>query len=307
MTPRVVFMGSPECAVPFLEFCRRKTTDLIVFTRPDKVRCRGSRPSQTPVKKKALELGITVHDSSMKSEETYRTLTSFVPDLYLVVAYGQILPERVLALPRIAPLNVHFSLLPKYRGATPVQAAILNGDATTGTTIMVMDRGLDTGDIVAQAETPIAPDETAMSLFERLIARSLELLEEHWDRICSGTFERRPQTGEATYTRLTAKEDLILDWTKDARELYNLIRAYGMSPGVRARFRDKLLLIGAAQWCPEVTGKPGEIVAVGKRAFTVACGAGGLMLTMVQPECKSCMPAASFIAGYRPQAGERLC
>ncbi len=307
MTPRVVFMGSPECAVPFLEFCHRKTTDLIVFTRPDKIRCRGNRPSETPVKKKAIERGIPVHDFSMKSEDTYRALNSFAPDLYLVVAYGQILPERVLALPRIAPLNVHFSLLPKYRGATPVQAAILNGDATTGTTIMVMDRGLDTGDIIAQAEISIAPDETAASLFERLIARSLELLEERWSCICAGTFERRPQTGEATYTRLIAKEDLVIDWTRDARELYNLIRAYGMNPGVRTRFRDKLLIVGAAQWCPDVVGTPGEIVAVGKRAFTVACGTGGLMLTQVQPECKSCMPAASFIAGYRPQPGERLC
>ncbi len=307
MRPRVAFMGSPECSVPFLEFCARKTSDLIVFTRPDKVRCRGSRPSQTPVKKTALSLNLPVYDVSAKSAEGFEILSTFAPDLYIVVAYGEILPDRVLALPRIAPLNVHFSLLPKYRGATPVQSAIMNGDSVTGTTIMVMGRGLDTGDIVAQAEEPIAPDETAASLFTRLVAASLDLLERHWEAICSGSFERRPQIGEATYTRRTAKEDLVIDWTRSAREIYNLIRAYGASPGVRTRFRDKLLIIGAAQWCPEVTGTPGEIIAVGKRAFTVACGEGGLMLTEVQPECKACMPAASFIAGYRPQAGERLC
>ncbi len=307
MGPRVVFMGSPECAVPFLEFCHHKTVDLIAFTRPDKVRCRGNRPSQTPVKKKSLELGITVFDFSAKSAAAQQILASFAPDLYLVVAYGEILPERVLALPRIAPLNIHFSLLPKYRGATPVQTAILNGDTVTGTTIMVMDRGLDTGDIVAQTEVAIAPDETAASLFPRIIAGSLELLEKYWGSICSGSFERRPQTGEATYTRLIKKEDLVLDWAQDARNIYNLIRAYGASPGVRARFRGKMLLIGAAQWCPDISGTPGEIIAVGKRSFTVACGTGGLLLTQVQPECKACMPAASFIAGYHPKPGERLC
>jgi len=300
-------MGSPECAVPFLEFCHRKTADIIVFTRPDKVRCRGTRPSETPVKKKSLALGLPVYDTPMKSDESYRVLTEFCPDLYLVVAYGQMLPERVLAIPRIAPLNVHFSLLPKYRGATPVQTAILNGDTVTGTTLIVMDKGLDTGDIVAQAEISIAPDETTASLFGRLITCSIELLEEHWEALCTGSFERRPQTGEASYTRIITKEDLLIDWTQSARNIYNLVRAYGFAPGVRARFRDKLLLIGETRLCPEIRGNPGEIIAVGKHAFTVACGDGGLMLTMVQPECKTYMSAASFIAGYRPQPGERLC
>jgi len=300
-------MGSPECAVPFLDLAHRKGADLIVFTRADKVRCRGGKLSQTPVKKRALALGLPVHDLSMKSDEAHRILSDFRPDLYLVVAYGQILPERILALPRIAPINVHFSLLPKYRGAIPVQAAILAGDDTTGTTIMVMDKALDTGDIVWQEPLTILPDEMAGRLFERLITLSVDLLDRNWDDLVSGRFTRTPQAGEASYTRLIKKEDLVIDWTRPAIDLHRMIRAFAYSPGVRAHFRDKLLLIGSAQWRPDATGTPGEIVAVEKKGFTVACGEGGLLLTEVQPECKACMPAASFIAGYRPQAGEKLC
>jgi len=300
-------MGSPECAVPFLDLAHRKGADLIVFTRADKVRCRGGKLSQTPVKKRALELGLSVHDLSMKSDEAHRILSDFSPDLYLVVAYGQILSERILDLPKIAPINVHFSLLPKYRGAIPVQAAILAGDDTTGTTIMVMDKALDTGDIVWQETLTILPDETAEHLFGRLITLSVDLLDRTWDDLVSGRFARIPQAGEASYTKLIKKDDLVVDWTRQALELHRMIRAFAYKPGVRAHFRDKLLLLGAAQWRPDITGAPGEIVAVEKKGFAVACGEGGLFLTEVQPECKACMPAASFVAGYRPRIGEKLC
>lgn len=307
MRPRIACMGSPECAVPFLDLAHRKGADLLVFTRADKVRCRGGKLSQTPVKKRATALGLPVYDLSMKSDEAHRILSEFSPDLYLVVAYGQILPGPILALPKIAPLNVHFSLLPKYRGAIPVQAAILNGDDTTGTTIMVMDTALDTGDIVYQEPIPILPDETAGRLFERLIALSVALLDRKWDDLFAGRFTRTPQTGDASYTRLIKKEDLCIDWTRPAIDLHRMIRAFAYKPGVRARFREKLLLIGSAQWRPDVTGVPGEICSVEKKGFVVACGEGGLFLTEVQPECKACMPAASFVAGYRPQVGEKLC
>lgn len=307
MRTRIACMGSPECAVPFLDLCHRKGADILAFTRADKVRCRGGKLSQTPVKRRAIELGLPVHDLSMKSDEAHRLLSEFKPDLYLVVAYGQILPERILALPRLAPLNVHFSLLPKYRGAIPVQAAILAGDDTTGTTVMVMDKALDTGDIVYQEPLTILPDETAGHLFERLIALSIDLLDRNWDDLVAGRFSRTPQTGEASYTKLIKKEDLLVDWKRPSLDLHRMIRAFAYKPGVRARFRDKLLLIGAARWRPDIAGSPGEIVAVEKKGFTVACGEGGLFLTEVQPECKACMPAASFIAGYRPQVGECLC
>jgi len=300
-------MGSPECAVPFLDLAHRKEANLIVFTRKDKIRCRGGKLSQTPVKKRALELGLPVYDLSMKSDEAHRIISDFRADLYLVVAYGQILPERILALPQIAPLNVHFSLLPKYRGPIPVQASVLNGDDTTGTTIMVMDKELDTGDIVYQAPLAVGNDEPAGHLFERLIALSVDILDRNWENLVAGRFTRTPQVGEASYTKLVRKEDLVVDWTRHALDLHRMIRAFSFNPGVRSRFRDKLLLIGAAQWRPDVTGGPGEIVTVEKKGFTVACGEGGLFLTEVQPECKCCMPAASFVAGYRPQVGEKLC
>ncbi len=307
MRPNIVCMGSPECAVPFLDLAHRKEANLIVFTRKDKVRCRGGKLSQTPVKKRALELGLPVYELSMKNDEAHRVIADFRPDLYLVVAYGQILPQRILSLPKIVPLNVHFSLLPKYRGPIPVQAAVQSGDDTTGTTVMVMDKELDTGDIIYQEPLSIAPEETAAKLFGRLIDLSVDLLDRNWDDLTAGRFTRTPQTGEASYTKLIRKEDLVVDWTRHALELHRMIRAFAFNPGVRARFRDKLLLVGSAQWRPDIAGAPGEIVAVEKKGFAVACGEGGLFLTEVQPECKCCMPAASFIAGYRPQVGEKLC
>ncbi len=305
--PRIVFMGSPEIAVPFLDFTHRKGAELLVVTQKDKVRSRGCKTCGTPVKARAETLGLTVYDGPIKTETAREMLAGFSPDLFFVVAYGKILPKHILEIPKIAPVNVHFSMLPKYRGATPVNSVLLQGETGTGTTLMRMDEGLDTGDILWQRGFAIEPNDNATTLFTRLISLSLDLLEEHWESLITGRFNPVKQTGESSTTTIIKKEDLILDWTQDAVSIINRIRAFNMLPGVKTNLRGARLFIGQARFNPGVAGKPGEIMHVGRDFFTVACGSGGVDVLLVKPECKGCMPAQSFIAGYRPAAGEILC
>ncbi len=299
-------MGSPEISVPFLDFIHEKGANIIVFTQKDKVRGRGKKLIKTPVKQRAEELDIPAYDMSIKSGEAYEILESFEPDLYLVVAYGQILPKRVLDLPKIAPFNVHFSLLPEYRGATPVNSSIMNGDEKTGTTIMFMDRGMDTGDIVYIEEENIAPEDNATTLFEKLIKRSVNILDKNWNEISDNSFGRTPQQGEPTYTSLITKDDLMIPWEMDAEPLLDRIRSLTDEPGVRTIFRNRYLAVEKAS-LGDGSGKvPGEIIEVTKKQITVACGSGSIRIERVKPEGKKSMDMAAFLNGYRPEAGEKL-
>lgn len=306
MKPKFIFMGSPEISVPFLKFLARKNAEIIVFTQKDKIRGRGNKLVQTPVKSWAVENNIAVYDVSAKSQKAFEIISEFKPDLFLVVAYGQILPERLLALPAIAPINVHFSLLPSYRGATPVNTALLEGVKETGTTLMFMNKDMDAGDIIYSAKTAVDDNDNATALFEKLTAISLELLDINWENIISGKIERTIQSGEITYTKMIVKDDLIIDWSGDCRVIHNKIRAFNYEPGVKTGFHGKGLSILEAAVCPENSGEAGRIISTEKNSFTVACGTGAIKILKVKPEGKNAMPASAFIAGYKPMAGEML-
>lgn len=303
---KMLFMGSPEVSVPFLDFAYSKSSEMIVFTQKDKIRKRGKALEPTPVKKRALELGITVHTTSAKSSLSINIIKDFQPDIILVVAFGQILPPELLAIPKLYPLNVHFSLLPQYRGATPVNTALLNGDSVTGTTIMVMDQGLDTGDILYSDECTIDPDDNATELFRKLTKLSLGLLERNWNDIISGNVKRIPQQGAVSLTKLIKKEDTVIDFNADAISVHNKIRAFNEEPGTRTVFRNSPVLIEKS--VPETNGPetPGTITAVGRDHFTVGCGKGAIRVLQLKPAGKRSMKANEFINGYKPLTGEKL-
>ena len=306
MKLKTLFMGSPEISVPFLNFLASKNTDMIVFTQKDKIRKRGKALEPTHVKKRALELGIAVYTESAKSDEAYKIIKDFGPDIIFVVAFGQILPSHILNSAKLYPLNVHFSLLPRYRGATPVNTAILNGDDETGTSIMIMDEGLDTGDVIFSAHCNIEPDDNASRLFEKLVGISIEILDNNWNSICSGNVKRTPQQGVAVKTKLIKKDDLSIDFREDALKIHNKIRAFNYSPGTRTMFRNNILMIEKAEYIKDCEGKPGEITDVEKESFSICCKTGGIKILELKPAGKRSLKASEFINGYKPQKGEML-
>lgn len=297
-------MGSPEISVPFLDLLHELNCEILVFSQKDKIRKRGRKLVPTPVKARALELELPVHTVSAKSKKAFEIVSKFSPDITFVVAYGQILPERILNASKLYPLNVHFSLLPDYRGATPVNTALLNGDIETGTTLMVMDRELDTGDIVYQEKCDVVPDENATSLFTKLIDISLKMIRDNWDDICSGKITRTKQTDDASYTKLINKDDLKLNFELSASEVFNRIRAFTYDPGVKTVFRDKPVFIEKAKLIKDVEGNPGNIGEVTKHDFTIFCKTGALKIIELKPAGKRTMQAREFINGYKPQIGE---
>jgi len=301
---KTVFMGSPEISVPFLDFCLKKSDELIVFSQKDKIRGRGKKLEPTPVKKRALELDLPVYTCSAKSEKAFEIISEFKPDLLFVVAYGQILPKRLLDAPLLYPVNVHFSLLPKYRGATPVNTALLNGDRVSGTTIMVMGEELDSGDILLAGECEVLPDDNATTLFEKLTALSLRTLDENWEKLASGTLKATPQTGEPSFTRMIGKEDMWVDFNEDAEKIFNKIRALTLEPGIRSIFRENIVSIENVELVPDCSGRPGEVVEVSKNGITVACRAGGISIKRLKPAGKKGMSAAEFLNGNKVQTGE---
>jgi methionyl-tRNA formyltransferase len=306
MRLKILFMGSPDISVPFLDFIASQNVETIVFTQPDKIRKRGKKLEPTPVKKRAVELGFKVYTQSAKSIEAFEIIQEFNPDILFVVAFGQILPKRVLECARLYPLNVHFSLLPKYRGATPVNTALLNGDSETGTSIMIMDEGLDTGDVILSEKCEIEINENATELFEKLVEISIDILKTNWLDICFGKVVKTPQTGEAIYTSLIKKEDTAIDFNEDALNIHNKIRAFNYSPGIKALFRNGFVTIEKAEYISECFGKPGEIISVSKDGFVVCCLKGGVKITEIKPAGKKSMKASEFINGYKPVSGERF-
>lgn len=301
----VVFMGTPDISVPFLDLLHTLGEEIIVFTQPDRVRGRGKKTAPSAVKQRATQLNIPTFDCSIKSVQALNVIRDFSPSLMVVVAYGQIIPVRILELPTIAPINVHFSLLPRFRGATPVQGALLAGDTESGTTLQFMDKGLDTGDIIYQETVAIEKNDNATRLFEKLIDLSLHLLSANWHTLKKGSFTRTPQKDKnASYTRLITKSDLKIEWTHSADDILKQIRAYTDEPGVKALFRNKPIFIARASLCHAENATPGEIIFTDKQSLTVACGRGSLQIEKVKPAGKKPMDIHSFINGYRPTIGE---
>lgn len=307
---RIVFMGTPDFSVPALARLAQSQHDVAaVYTQPDKQRGRGKKVTFSPVKEKAVELGIPVFQpDSMRSDEVISELKSLSPDVIIVIAYGKILPKAVLDIPKQGCLNVHGSLLPKYRGAAPIQYAIKEGEAESGVTIMLLDEGMDTGKMLKKAVIPLDAKETTGTLFEKLASLGAETLMTVVDDL--DNYERNAvaqDESQATYTAKITKEEAALDWNTDAVVLERLIRTLDPHPGAYTVCRDeKRLKIWAADVVEGTDAVPGTVIAVTKKSFTVQTGKGALRITEVQPESRKRLMAAQYLQGVTLTVGEPL-
>ena len=311
---RVVFVGNARWSVPSLEALAGSRHELaLVVTRAARRGGRGNRPISTPVAEGARRLGLPLEEvETVKSGRGLEVLAEADPDILAVVAYGEIVPKPILDLPRVAPVNVHFSLLPALRGAAPVQRAILAGLDRTGVTTIRMDEGMDTGPILLKAGEPIDPEEDAGSLGDRLARLGGRLLVETLDGLQAGTIRERPQdNGKATFAPKLKADERIIEWSRSAEEIVRLVRAMAPEPGATTTFRGRGLRVLRASWrfYSHPMGQspvPGAIMMASKTGLAVVGGGVMVQLHEVQPEGRRRMSGADFVRGYRPQAGERL-
>ncbi len=308
---RVVFMGTPDFAVPSLEALVTGGYQVVaVVTQPDRPKGRGQMPAFTPVKEAALAAGLEVLQPEKVREPWFLTkLAELRPDVVIVAAFGQILPGEVLDLPPFGCINVHASLLPKYRGAAPIHRCIINGEERTGVTIMQMDRGLDTGDMLLQAEIEIGPEDTAGTVHDRLAGLGGALLLEALGKLARGELKRIPQDhSQSSYAPMLSREDELIDWMRDNKSLDNLIRGMNPWPGAYTIYKGKIVKVWLAR-AEDSPGKsiPGTVVRVDKNAgFEVQTGSGVLLVREVQPQGGKRMDAAAFARGYALAAGDLL-
>lgn len=303
---RIIFMGTPEFAVPCLKALIESGQDVIaVVTQPDKPKGRGKHLTSPPVKELALKCDIPVlQPEKIKDEPFVNALKNLCPDVIAVVAYGKILPKAVLDMPPLGCINVHASLLPKYRGAAPINRAIINGEKETGITTMLMDEGMDTGDMLLTERVEIKDDDTAASLRDRLKHIGAELLIRTIKGIESGVVQPIKQDdSQATYAPMLKKEDGRIDWTLKAEEIRNLIRGLNPWPGAYTRWEGKQIKIFKGERVKGqgsgVKEEPGTIINVSADGICVAAGKDALLITELQPENKNKMSASEFIKGYR--------
>lgn len=305
---RIVFMGTPDFAAASLKKLLDEKFDVVgVFTQPDKPKGRGMELACSPVKELALENALPVFQPvKMRDGTALEAVKSLAPDILVVVAYGRILPDDILAVPRYGAINVHGSLLPKYRGAAPIQWAVLNGDKVTGVSTMYLASEMDTGDIIYTAETEIGEFETSGELFDRLKVMGAELLVKTLRDIETGTAPRTPQDhANASYVKMLDKSDSPIDWTRDARGVIKWI--YGLQPWpvATAELDGAVYKIFAAEYTQTRTDStPGTVVSTGKAGIEVACGGGEtVMITQLQAPGKKRMSAADFLRGHTIKLG----
>jgi methionyl-tRNA formyltransferase len=309
---KIIFMGTAELSCASLERLAREPHAQItaVITQPDKPQGRELKLQAPPVKILAQKINLPVlQPPKARDEHFISQLRELQPDLIVVVAYGHILPPAILELPRFGCINVHTSLLPKYRGAAPVQWAIANGETETGVTIMKMDAGMDTGPILTQKRTPISPEDDSATLHNRLAQLGAELLLETVPDYVSGKIQPRKQSEGATHAPKIKKEDGQIDWKLPAQTIWNRLRAFTPWPGVftflKSEPRPDLLKIWKAQ-VAEKTGQPGEILSADPHGVVVACGKDALNILELQREGGRRMSVADFLTGHPLKAGNKL-
>lgn len=323
---KIVFMGTPDFAVPALKALAEsaKHEVSLVVTQPDRPRGRSGKPAPSDVKFCAEQYGIPVFQpEKVREEASVERLRRENADIFVVAAFGQLLPKTILEMPRFGCINIHGSLLPAYRGAAPVQWAVLDGQKEAGDTIMQMNEGLDTGDILMQENIPLSADETAGSLYDKLSSMGGPLLLKALDAIEAGTVTPVPQGDSGThYAKMLRKEMGNIDWTKSAEEIGRLVRGLNPWPSAYTHWNGKMLKIWMAETvtqeelsalgCDEKNGmdlkeaQPGTVMIVTKDTLMVQTGDGLLALTELQMEGKKRMPVQAFLMGCRMQTGEKL-
>jgi methionyl-tRNA formyltransferase len=329
---RVLFMGTPDFAVPSLSALIDAGYRVVgVVTQPDRPKGRKRVLTPPPVKVEAERAGIPVlQPEKLRRPEAVAAVLGFQPDLIVTAAYGQILPKAVLDAPRYGCINVHASLLPKYRGGAPVHYAVMNGETKTGVTLMYMDEGLDTGDMISKVEVPILETDTAGTMFGKLAEAGAQLLIETLPKLLAGEVRAEPQNAaEATYARNLTREDERIDWRRTSREIFNHVRGLNPWPVAYTTWNGEVLKVweaappqaaeagaapaavaaasgGADEPGETVAAVPGTVLALGERGITVRTGDGAIVLTVVQPAGKKAMPAGELVKGGRMTVGTRL-
>lgn len=309
---KVVYMGTPDFAVPPLRALVKAGYEVVgVVTQPDKPKGRSKTLLPPPVKEEALKYNIPVYQPlKVREPEFMETLKNLAPDVIVVAAFGQIIPKAILDLPEFGCLNIHASLLPKYRGAAPIQQAVINGDKEAGVTIMKMGTGLDTGDMISRASVLLAEDETGGSLFDRLSELGAELLVKTLPSVFDGTavYEPQPEESPTPYAGMITKQMGLLDFQKDAETLERLIRGLNPWPSAYTYLNGKTLKIwkAAVENSGSEPENPGTIIKADKDGIHVVCGQDILILQEVQLEGKKRMDAAAFLRGCHVESGTML-
>jgi methionyl-tRNA formyltransferase len=306
----LIYLGTPGFAVPTLEkILQAGHKVLAVYTQPDRPKGRGGQVAQSPVKEAALRLGLEVRQPErVRRPEIVQELRNLSPRSMVVVGYGQIIPQSIIDIPPLGIINVHASVLPKYRGAAPIQWAVANGETRTGVTTMRIDAGLDTGDMLLKWETEIGPEENALELSERLAAAGADLLMETLEGLESGTIHPEPQNNaEATLAPILRKEDGLIDWNhQTARTIFNRGRGLLPWPGIHTYFRGQLFHIWKSRALDEDGGNPGRLRVYKKRLLVDCAGGSVLELIEIQVEGRKRVSAAAFLNGQRIEENESL-
>lgn len=309
MALKIIFAGTPQFAAKSLKAILAQQHDVVaVLTQPDRPAGRGMQLSPSPVKQLAGQHNITVlQPLTLKSAEVQRQLAEYQADVMVVAAYGLILPLSVLQLPRHGCLNIHASLLPRWRGAAPIQRAILAGDAVTGITIMQMDEGLDTGAMLLKKTCPIAPKDTAHTLLEKLSELGASAILEALQKIQNGTLSAEAQnSAQATYANKLSKAEAQLNWNLSAEHLERAVRGYNPFPVANAKINNTPVKIWQAEAYGDIHGEPGTVLAVDKRGILLACGQGALCLEVLQRPSGKALPSNQFLQGFPIKVGDRF-
>jgi methionyl-tRNA formyltransferase len=305
---RVIFMGTPEFACPTLQkLIDRGEQVVAVVTQPDRPKGRGQKLMSPPVKELALKYGLTVlQPLKVRDTEVIERLRALRPDVIIVVAFGQILPKALLEIPPLGCINVHASLLPRYRGAAPLNCCIVNGETETGVTTMLMDVGLDTGPMLLKRSTPLDENEDIVSLHDRMSVMGAELLSETLDGLAAGSIVPQVQDGaQSCYAPMLKKDDGQVDWCRDARSIHNQVRGLVVWPGAYT-FLDGLVLKIYRARVGTGSGLPGQVLRADKKGLEVACLTGSLIIEEVQLAGKKRLDIASFLSGYAIAEGALL-
>ena len=306
----VVFMGTPDFAKCSLEKLYDENFNILgVFTNQDKPSGRGMKMQMSPVKEFAISKNIPVYQPAKirENEEVFQTIKDLNPDFLVVVAYGKILPEEILSIPKYGAINVHGSLLPKYRGAAPIQWAVINGEKITGITTMFMDKGMDTGDMLLKEEVEILDTDTSDTMFYKLAPIGANLLVKTLDEVYNGTLKGEKQTGEATYAPMIEREMTKLDFNKKADEIVNLIRGVGsIGTYMIDENENKYKVYKAQKYSEEISGNIGEVVLCDKKHLAIKCKENSIEILEIQAPNSKKMDIKSFLAGNKFEVGKKF-